>query len=485
MAKRVEIEIYHGASKLSGFVDYRMIKDLIEYTTKKFSHSDKGKIQEHVEDNALWDVNYEGKLVVPTGLIPILSDRLRQTGVKVTRTDYRRFLKKQKMSKSVMKKTLGDEKDFLQSLWGNPLGQIEVGRPGEVVQYIEKIARVFPRANILVRTITNQEARRMRNELKSEAPELDARVKPSGGWYVNRPHILFTRGVLMGGCFNKDWDIILLPDAAKVVKDSFRESMGIFGVHPYRCYSFVLPGTSLSSPERLILEAIAGQTIFSNVPRETAVEVLWLKPPSYPTPVVNKRGLAWKQENYWRNDRRNDYIAGIARAFQTDNRKKLKKYGVSFYQGKPHITNPDYSKIVILVESTEAGRELQKRLTAWELRSVVKGDVGNTKPTHPEGQIITATKAEKDGIDADVLVNAAGGQGIGAFRSTIAESATRSVQAPGLIIDLADEFDKIAVEDTRSRCRGYEKRGWKQSGPGLSSSPGKTTKVPVAQEVST
>lgn len=475
MAESSEIKIHHGASRLSGTVNYDMIKDLYEYPAKEFMCSDRGKIEERVIFNQLGEVIDAGQLVVPTGLVPAVSNRLRQAGVDVAETDCRRFLKKQRMSEDVLDEASGDERDFLQALRRNPLGQIEVGRPGEIVQYIKEIARAFPRANILVRTTTEKHARRMCNELKSEAPELDARVKPSGAWYKNRPRVLFTCGVLNGGCFNKDWDIVLLPDASKVVKKSFSYSMGIFGVDPYRCYSFVLPGTLLSAPERLILEAVSGQVIFSNVSLGAAVEVLWVKPPSYPTPVVKKRGLDWKRENYWRNDRRNDFIAGVARAFQTENTRKLKKYGVSFNQGKPRITNPDDPKIVILVESTAAGRELKNRLTDWELQSVGNGDAGNTETTHSEGQIITATKADKDGIDADVLINAAGGQGIGALRSTTGESTIRSDQDRGLIIDLADEFDKIAVADTRSRRRGYKSRGWKQSGPVNPPTTGKTT----------
>lgn len=477
MSQRVDIEIHHGASKLSGFVDHlHLIQDCIEYSTKMFRCSDKGRIKEQVEDNVLCDVNDDEQLVVLTGLIPAVSDRLRQAGVKVKTVNRRKFPERQKMSMSLLKNASDEERDFFQALWGKPLGQIEVGRPGEIVQYIEKIARVFPRANILVRTITEKHARRLQKELNSIAPELDARVKDSGAWYKNRPRILFTCGVLNGGCFNKDWDIVLLPDAAKVVKKSFRYSMGFFHVDPYRCYSFVLPGTSLSAPERLILEAISGQVIFSRGSLGTAVEVLWLKPPSYPTPVVKQRGLDWKRENYWKNDRRNDFIAGVARAFQTGNTRKLKKYGVSFNQGQPRITNPDDPKIVILVESTAAGRELKNRLTDWELQSVGNGDAGNTETTHSEGQIITATKADKDGIDADVLINAAGGQGIGALRATAGGSTIRSGQARTLIIDLADEFDKIAVADTHSRRRGYKSRGWKQSGPVNPPTAGKTTR---------
>ena len=134
MSQRVDIETHHGASKLSGLVDHlHLIKDRIEYSTKMFRCSDKGRVKERVEENVLCDVNDDEQLVVPTGLIPAVSDRLRQAGVDVTETDCRRFPDRQKMSKLVMKNASDEECDFFQALWGKPLGQIEVGRPGEIV----------------------------------------------------------------------------------------------------------------------------------------------------------------------------------------------------------------------------------------------------------------------------------------------------------------------------------------------------------------
>ncbi len=487
MAETVKIDIRHGrsrlslSSRLSSSIGRNLIKDLIEFPIKEFSCAGNGMIREVTRDARLWRECSSRKIIVLTGLIPALLDRHEQSGVEVKVIDHRRFRKRQILSQTVLRNSSGDEREFLLAIKNNPLGQIEVSKRDEIVQRTLEIAHAFPAAKILVRASRKVDANNLCNKLRLEDPELDASVKPPGYWPAKPSRILFTCGALNGGCESKDWDIILLPDPAKAVKKGFFGSMRIFRDYPYRCYSFISPSISLCPPESLLLEAISGRIIYSNVSHETAVQVLWQKPPSAPASGIKKRCLEWKQKSYWKNNRRNDFIAGVARAFVTNNTKKLKKYGVPFHQGKPHFTNPNTPKVVILVESREAGHELQKRLPDWEFQSNGNGNVDNKQITRPEKLIITATWAAQYGIEADVLIYAAGGQGIGALQSTIGESETRPYQAPSVVIDLADEFDKIAEEDVRDRRKGYRERGWKQPEQGLSSTSGKSTKVSVAQ----
>lgn len=483
MSQTRKIDVYHGRSRLARSIRRSLLKDIIEFPAKEFSSEGNGMIPERSRDVRIWRECQSGQTIVLTGLIPAIVDRLEQSGVQVEVVEHRRFPEQHKLPQDLLENSSESEREFLLALKKNPIGQIEVNKRDEVVQRILDITHAFPAANILIRLSTKRDAWDLCNRLRLEDPDLDAMVKPSGYWPDKQSRIFFTYGVSNVGCENEDWDIILLPDPAKVVKKRFFGSMGRFRDHPYRCYSFVLPSLSLCPPERLLLEAVSGKIIHSNVSRETAVQVLWQKPPSTPVSGFKERCIEWKQDNYWNNDRRNDYIAGIARAFVTDNHKKLKKYGVPFHQGKPHFTNSVSPQVVILVESRAAGLELQKRLHGWELQCNGTDNDDNTQSDCPERLIITTTQAALNGIDADVLIYAAGGQGIGALRSTIGESETRQNQTPALIIELADGIDKIAVEDVRDRRRGYTERGWKQSGPGLSSTQGDTTKRSVAQEV--
>ncbi|QDU53095.1 hypothetical protein [Gimesia panareensis] len=484
MSQTGVVHVNHGISRLAPSIRRSLLKDIIEFPAKEFSSEGNGRIPVRSRDVRIWRECLSGQTIVLTGLIPAIVDRLEQSGVKVEVIEHRRFPAQHKLRQGLLKNSSGSEREFLLALKNNPIGQIEVNTRDEVVQRILEIAHTFPKAKILIRLSRIADADNLCNKLRLEDPELDASVKPSEYWPAKPSRVLFTCGALIGGCDNKDWDIILLPDPAKAVKKGFFGSMRIFRNHPYRCYSFVLPSLSLCPPERLLLEAISGQVIYSKISHKSAVQVLWQKPPSAPVSGINERCLKWKQDNYWKNDRRNDYIAGIARAFVTDNHKKLKKYGVPFHQGKPHFTNSSSPQVVVLVESQAAGLELQKRLPGWELKCNGTGNDDNTQSDCPERLIITTTQAALNSIDADVLIYAAGGQGVGALRSTIGESETRPNQTTALIIELADGIDKIAVEDVRDRRRGYAERGWKQSGSGLPSTPGKHTKVPVAQEAS-
>ena len=118
--------------------------------------------------------------------------------------------------------------------------------------------------------------------------------------------------------------------------------------------------------------------------------------------------------------------------------------------------------MAIIVESLEAGRELLKRLDGWVLQGLHSEDRSAVKSEEPNGKIITMTKAAGDGFSADVLINAAGGSGLGALQNFSVELETQPDQPPTLIIEFADVNDRIAIEDARRRCKGYHQRGWEQ-----------------------
>jgi len=210
------------------------------------------------------------------------------------------------------------------------------------------------------------------------------------------------------------------------------------------------------------LEAMSGQVIYEIEPGRPAVEVLWLQSPQSQACGSGRRSLEWKRTGFWHNDRRNEYIASVARAFVEQSMKKLRKYGVRFQGDKPAYTNSDAPEVVLLVESIEHGRELLKQLDGWMLFDRAAGERSNTTEADPRGKIITATRAAMDGLEADVVIQAVGGAGIGVFQNTVAEPTTSVSHVPALIVDFADSWDDMAAVDDRSRTRAYKRLGWEQ-----------------------
>tara|TARA_R110002111_G_scaffold108086_1_gene166721 strand:+ start:7966 stop:9390 length:1425 start_codon:yes stop_codon:yes gene_type:complete len=453
---------------LDGLTDMRLVTEAVEYYEKEFTCSADGDILERVSPNPCWMEVTKGRIVILTGLLPVVLASLKRAGIDPEVSDNRQFPKRQEISASVLKQASGDTRNFLLALKCAPLGQIGVRNFTEIVKHTSLILKAFPKANVLIRVVQEEYARRLFKKLKLENPGLDIKIKLKSDWPVNPPHCFITSNVRQGGCDFNDWDIVLLPDAKSAVRDGFYSSMGSFAgnaadsISAYRCYSFVLHGLALDRNERFRLQAMSGQTIYTTAPPRDAIQVLWQKPPSTAPTGTNKRGLDWKRETNWKNDRRNDYVAGIGRAFLAGNKSKLNKYGVTFDNGRPLFANSEAPTVAIIVESLEAGRELLKRLDGWVLQGLHSEDRSEVKNEDPNGKIITMAKAADDVVSADVLIYAAGGSGLGALQNISVESETQPDRMPALIIELADENDRIAFEDARRRCEGYNQRGWEQ-----------------------
>ena len=152
-------------------------------------------------------------------------------------------------------------------------------------------------------------------------------------------------------------------------------------------------------------------------PEHAGVRVLWLPTPECPAIDKDATALEFKRRAYWHNDRRNDYIAAVARAFDSMDAGKLRKYGVPFRDGQPAMRNAPKSIIMVLAASTEQGRELLKRLPGWKLFTAVRRQRQQGGRSRPAA-IVTETRAAKSTIDADVLIRAGGSAGTAASRAS-------------------------------------------------------------------
>ncbi|QDU15095.1 hypothetical protein CA11_29150 [Gimesia maris] len=471
MTETLRIEIKHSVAMLYGLSDMRPVAEVLVDGPKECNTSTKRDIDEPILTEEYWGVDVSGKIVIPSGLVPVIQPYLKQAGIKYEVSDDRLYPQQQKISKLFTKQVTGDSRDFLLSLKSAPLGQIGVQNHTEIVKYISLVLKAFPHAKVLIRVVQKTYAQRLCKELRAENQGLNIKTKSKTGWPVNPPRCFITYGVKQGDCKFDDWDIVLLPDAKSAVRKGFYNSMAIFAGNAaegyidnaYRCYSFVLNDVELDRNKRFRLQVISGQTIYTTASPRDVIKVLWQKPPHTAPAGTSKRGLDWKRETNWKNDRRNDYVAGIGRAFLAGNKSKLNKYGVTFDNGRPLFANSEAPAVAIIVESLEAGRELLKRLDGWVLQGLHSEDRSEVKSEDPNGKIITMTKAANDGVSADVLIYAAGGSGLGALQNISVESETQPDRMPALIIELADDNDRIAIEDARRRCEGYYQRGWEQS----------------------
>lgn len=149
--------------------------------------------------------------------------------------------------------------------------------------------------------------------------------------------------------------------------------------------------------------AIAGQ-IISRIESDTLdVGVLWLSTPSCPR-VGEISPREWKRAAYWKNDRRNEYIAAVASAFASMNTLKLRKYGVSVPFTPVIIDKPRKPLVVVLVENVEHGEEIVQRLPGWQLLHAQSHEPRPRVRKDAAAYVVTVSFASKYGLAADALI---------------------------------------------------------------------------------
>ena len=112
----------------------------------------------------------------------------------------------------------------------------------------------------------------------------------------------------------------------------------------------------------------------------------------------------------------------------------------------------------VLVESPEHGRILQEQLPGWPL---FKGDEQADENASPaEAKIITLSRAASEGVDADVLLRADGGDW------NLERIGWPPSRHPGsyYLVDFDDRFDDRARRETRQRLNDYRAHGWAMRG---------------------
>ena len=462
----VRIDIYSGVSIITPAVP--LLAPYLEYRTTRFEKGGKLGYQEYEESDYLWGPDIRGGIGVPTGLVPRALQVLAENGYEVASKDHRRFGKRFAIDRKFLK-GLGDEDRRLVDLVRqNPLGQIEVAAFNDLIAAMRLIIYTYPQAHVLIPVATKTLARKIRQKLNEAVMDFDVRLL-GRSWPTPTPRCLVCTYQPLSACCREDCDIILLPDAASL--PSQRGQGGIATVNSpgtderHRVYSFFAQGMRLGHIGRLYLEAMSGPVIYHRSPARTRVRVLWLPSPRCPAIDKEVQALEFKREAYWRNDRRNDYVAAVARAFASMDTPKLRKYGVPSF-GDDAVLGPASTPVVmVLVASTEQGRELLNRLPGWKLFDAVPEHGGpdtalaGDKPL--TRWIVTETKASQNMIDADVIIRAGGSLGTRCLQGLAQQDDWDAGDI--ILVDFADGFSARAAEDARRRRREYDLLGFEAS----------------------
>jgi hypothetical protein len=414
----------------------------------------------HVETvEALYTFDHRGRLVFPAGLLPRVSQALREAGYVVRVDDQRRRGRRWRPAEDIYAAATTAERALLQAVCREPLGQIEVRTRQDRIAKCLLLLRAFPKARVAVAVATRAQALELWRELEEQLDEpigLELSGVTRRGQRCQVGTFANLSRYSVGG-----WDLVLLPYAEGSTGERAIEL--VTQAHSRRVYAFVQPQRR---PDRLLqlrLEEMAGKVLFRSAKPRVPVRVVLV--PCPPCAVAaSTTALERKRAAYWHNQVRNRQVAAVATAAAAKDLVALRRFGLSV-RDLHALVREEAPRAVIVVELPEHGRELRALLAGARLLHQVPqtapaapatrtGKGGRDRPT-----IVTAVHAATKRIQADVVLRATGTAWPLRVRGFPPRCEDQDGQAV-VLIDLHDAFDAQAKADTRRRIEDYWQHGW-------------------------
>lgn len=170
--------------------------------------------------------------------------------------------------------------------------------------------------------------------------------------------------------------------------------------------------------------------------------------------------LEYKRAAYWHSAERNNLLAKIAQSCAECDLAALGNQGLLLTENQFPVPNHQFMTVALLVESPEHGRELAQRLPEWWFRHCVENQVdphqGKVRRNMQLRTIDTLFFAHGCSIyDPDILIVAGSN-----WAPVLSSYSGCAHQRRRIVIDLADDCDERAQQETRRRLNAYRFRGW-------------------------
>jgi len=456
-ALRPRIEIAGAKAAVSG-IDVPDIQNQLGYEVHHFSAGGKtGCTWERGREALVVPTEHGG--IMPAGLVPRVLALLQSQGHQAEVRDHRKDRRPLRVSKRLPEEITADEQLLVGAVIGHRQGQIVIRKGGDRIRVISLICWCFPAAHVLILASTREEVRDLHRKLGQ--PLRFNLGRQFGSRRISRfPRVVAT--MASGAIYDTaKWDIILYPFAEQLTqKQAFEAAMRCGGP---RVYGIVEAGSALPRRTRLIVEGICGPVIHE-LPdpggRRADVRVLMFEAPWCPAPG-KLTVLERKRRMYWHSDARNGAVAEVATAFDTGNPEPLWQHGLLLSEEDGNrCAGNQRRRVAIVVESPEHGRHLLKHLPDWRLVDANMPAKDRRGKIVLDRAVVTMLAADRQRqLDVDVLVWAAGGRAVAdfpGFPPRYPDGRARQV----LLIDVADDFDETAVDNTSARIRAYDLRRW-------------------------
>lgn len=401
----------------------------------------------------------EGRPHFPAGLVPTLVREAAHDGYTVEIQDERR--EDTTDYGKLLEGAEGGDRRYLEALVKNPLGAVEVANNDEVVRRLVQLAALHRQAPVVVTVATRKLAWKVWQALQEKLPYAVGLVTAKKRRPGRRCVVCSYR--MLKKLAQEEGAVLAVVEAERATATLADVVVG----NPAwsRVYGFVYADVTRDEHADLHLKALAGELIHAT-PRTAAPKRVLLVPSASAPVKSGGRGLERKRRTIWKNRPRNRRVAQVAQALLAKDFETLRECGL--YLDLAELEGMRRRRVAVLVESTAHARELRSLLRGWPIHHMVplelrKPEAAESNQTAAEGFIVTLLYGGLEGVDADVIVRATGGQGEWVVEESLEEKLGDKTTST-LIIDFDDAFDQQARNDTRLRMHDYRHRRWAVEG---------------------
>ncbi len=444
---------------------FSTLREHLEYDELRFEAGGPLGHQSRPVTRRLFNVDDRGRLVVMAGAVPTIVGVLREHGLQVTIRDHRRWPPRcEQPNAGLLGELTEPERQLLNAITTNHLGQIVVQGQTETVRTIELICRYWRDAIVLMPVATR---RRLDDLYDALAGPLRGRLSKARGrnWSSGTNRVVCTYDSL-ATVRADSVDIVIFSEPSTVLNKKVFEAVAELPAEILR-YSIFQSGYSLDPASQLRLESLCGPVIWRTPdPRgePAGVRVTVCDGPS--VPLINSQGpLDRKRRAYWHNGPRNRIVAQIATAFAEADQTALWQHGIGLDEGE-ELPAGRRARVAVLVESPEHGEAVGQMLPGWSLLTAVPNRQATAAVgVLPDRSIVTLAYANKlKQFDPEVLLVTTAEDWI--VQVPGFPPRIRQTPAPeAMVIDMGDDFDKTATRNTRRRLSAYRCRGWRLRAP--------------------
>lgn len=402
---------------------------------------------------------------LPIGLIPKVSDYLKEHGHPVEVTDLRQDSSQWVPAENWRAKTPANLRGFIAAAGKHRTLRVIAANIELIAATIVGVARAYPKERIAVAMPTHQHLWKLRQKIRWRLPEEPLGLYTSKCKQSARVSIGLIRQLPRGS--NDEFDLLILPVAERTIGDNDLEI--ILSGRFRRILSFTPARQSRDHEVNCRLQMIAESVFPPEKPKSTVAVVMLdthgTKPPGkFQDPLDAKRRL------YWHNDRRNRRVAEVARRLVLRRTKTVLSL-IGDAMLSQEILTATKTGVAVLVETPEHARELAKWLPGWAVWK--GGDLEVAKPEPGCGVIVTEMAARETVISAGVLIRATGMK----WPMPDIDWPWLDDVEHGVLVDFTDDYHPIAVGNSKERSDIYARAGMRVWEPKTQDASGHSPKT--------